>query len=683
MATLIDMLDGFVEPLDTPIVEEAAEPAPLERLMVLANLGGDITSYITADTLLDIGARVVEDYESDRSERSDWETIVKEALKSASQESNGVTKSYPWPNASNINYPLLTTAALQFNARAYPAIVKGDEAISVKVVGKDNGRPMMGPDGQQMVIVNGQPMPASAAMAAVQEAAQGGQPPVPPQMAWSVPPGGKAARAGRVRDYLNTVLFYRMEDWEADTDALLLQLPIVGCVFRKCWYDAEQDRHCAAMVPALRLYAPRGAKGCDTSPRLTEEIPDQFPADILGKMRSGYYREFDLYGLYQEGAKDALADFDRKPRMLLEQSRLIDLDEDGMPEPYIVTVDHETREVLRLEPNYGPESIKHDGERVIRIKRGQFYVKYDFFPDPNGGFYGLGLGHLLRQMGGVIDTAINQMLDAGQAQVAGGGFVGAGVRLTGKGRSGRLTFSPGEYKTVDVPGNQLREAIVDRTFPGPSQIMYNLLELMLGAARDISSVKDVITGDASNNGQVGTTLALIEQGLQVFTAIYKRTYRALKAEYALLFSNVSRYATDETREDYANILDDPAADFDADFNQQDMDIRPVSDPASVTRMQKMARAQFLGGFVNLPWVNGPEITKRMFEAADVEDTDQLIMPPQPPQPNPKDVADAALKESGAALNAAKAETEGAKREQMAVDTFAKAYGAGQVMGLTA
>lgn len=641
---------------------EAIEPTAIEKLMMLANTSGDISHAMDRSDLLDIGTRVVEDYEADRSDRSDWETIVNEALKAASQEAKGETKTYPWPNASNINYPLLTTAALQFNARAYPAIVKGDEAVSVKVVGKDNGRPQISPDGQPVTEPgpDGQPAPV-----------------------WQVAPGGKSARASRVKDYLNTTIFYRMDDWEADTDALLLQLPIVGCVFRKIWYDAQQDKHCAAMVPALRMFAPKTAKGCDTALRLTEEIPDQFPADILGKQRERFYRDVDLYGLYGDRPAEKLADFDREPRLLLEQHRLIDLDEDGLPEPYIVTVDHETRQVLRLEPNFSPDDVIVDGERAIRIQRGRFYVKYDFFPDPNGGFYGLGLGHLLRQVGGVIDTAINQMLDAGQAQVAGGGFIGAGVRLTGNGRSGRLTFAPGEYKTVDVPGNQLREAIVERTFPAPSQIMYNLLEMMLGAAKDIASVKDVITGDASNNGQVGTTLALIEQGLQVFTAIYKRTYRALKAEYGLLFSNMAKRASDRLREDYRNVLDDPAADFDKDFNQTDMDIRPVSDPASVTRMQKMARAQFLMQFVSAPGVNPQAIMKRAWEAADVEDVDDLLAPAQQPQPDPRALADAAAKGARAQLDTEKAQTEAVDREGKQLENLARAFGAGQQMGLAA
>jgi chaperonin GroES len=174
--------------------------------------------------------------------------------------------------------------------------------------------------------------------------------------------------------------------------------------------------------------------------------------------------------------------------------------------------------------------------------------------------------------------------------------------------------------------------IYERTLPNVSPVTFQVLDLILAAARDISGVKDVITGDASNTGQVGTTLALIEQGLQVFNAVYKRVYRALKDEFALLKHNVGRYNVEATAQDYAEVLDDPQADFAKDFAERDMDIRPVSDPSSVTRMQKMARAQFLMGTIGMPGANPPEILKRVYEAADIEDADKLIAPQQGPDP---------------------------------------------------
>ena len=583
----------------------------------LAEAVGDVSGWMDEAELLALGATVVEDYAKDLADRTDWQDVVEEALEAAAQEAKGEAKTYPWPGCANIKYPLLTTAALQFNARAYPAIVKGDEAVSVKVVGKDRGKPLIGPDGLPAAMgPDGTIISGSMAQMAPPELQQMLQP------AWAVPPGGKALRASRVADYMNTVFFYRMKDWEADTDSLLIQLPIVGCVFRKVWYDADKGEHCAVMVPALRIVVPEGARSCETTPRLTEEIPDVYPHEIAEKMRSGFYRAAVLI----EDEEKAGA------RMLLEQHRLIDMDGDGIEEPYIVTVDHKTQTVLRIEPNFGPDSVRlnQQGE-VVGIERGQFYIKYDFFPHPEGKFYGIGLGHLLKQVGSVVNSAINQLLDAGTAQTAGGGFIASGVRL--QGRRATLRFEPGEYKTVEgVSGAELRNAIVERTLPNVSPVTYQVLDLIMGAAKDISGIKDVITGEASNNGQVGTTLALIEQGLQVFNAVYKRIYRALKSEFTLVYRNIAAYGGDAAAQDYAEVMDDPQADFAADFGQQDMDIRPVSDPGNVTKMQKAAKAQFLMSTAGMPGANPVAILKRVYEAYDVENAEELIMEPQGPDP---------------------------------------------------
>ncbi len=652
---LIEDTGYYDEPADAVLSDE---PDQVMKLLKLAQSEGDISGAWSEEALTRLGGEVVDDYTRDDGDRAEWKRIVMKAQKSAAQESRG-TKDYPWKGASNVHYPLLTVAATQFNARAYPAIVKGDEAVSVKVVGADRGRPammqtpqglvplpMMGPDGQPVMGPDGQP-----------------------QIQWAVPPGSKASRASRVKDYLNTVLFYRMKDWESDTDALLLQLPIDGCAFRKVWYDGERQEQCSALVSALRIIVPSGAKSCETTPRLTEEMPEVYPYQIAERMRAGFYRE---QVLHQDGEDD------QKPRMLLEQHRLIDVDGDGLPEPYIVTVDHQTTKVLRIEANFGPKDVAvNDNGKALSIKRGKFYIKYSFFPHPEGKFYDIGLGHLLEQIGDVVNTAINQLIDAGHAQVAGGGFIASGVRLQGQGRSANIRFGPGEYKVVNgVTGDQLRNGIYERTFPGPSRVMVSILDMMLSAARDISSVKDVITGDASNNGQVGTTLALIEQGLQVFTAIYKRIYRALREEYALLFENIGKWGGDRAAVDYAEVLDDEGADFYADFQQEDMDIRPVSDPTSVTRMQKLARAQFVWQIAqNNPLIDQQEALRRIFEAADVEDADKLFAPPSPPNPLAQAGAEAELQktQSEAARNSAQA-------KKTTVDALRTATETGMMMG---
>jgi chaperonin GroES len=301
-----------------------------------------------------------------------------------------------------------------------------------------------------------------------------------------------------------------------------------------------------------------------------------------------------------------------------------------------VTIDYKTREVLRIVADFDATTVMVDSDgQVRRVDRRTYYIKYEFLPHPEGKFYNIGLAHLLEQYGEVINTIVNQMIDANHATAAGGGFIASGLRIQGQGQSSTLTFRPGEYKTVSMTGSALREGMVERTLPALSPVMFQLLELILGAAREIASIKDVLTGDASNRGNVGTTLAMIEQGLQVFTAVYKRVYRGLKAEFTLLFENIWRFSNEATAKEYFELLDDMEANFAQDFAQTDMDIRPISDPSSVTKMQQMARAQFLLGTVEMLGAVGGdprEALRRMYEAADVDDIDKLLPPPPPPNP---------------------------------------------------
>lgn len=670
----IPTLGEAAEAIDEAEDYESRELTPQEKLMTLANASGNLAEAMLPEDLTRIGIEVVEGYERDKKDRSEWEEIAKAALESTKQKKKSGSKDFPWKGAANVRFPLLTPAVLQFWSRMLPAVIKGDEAVLCKVIGQDTGRPVMTMDpatGQRVPVPMMTPDPETGqAVPVLDETGQ----PVP---MWAVPPGAKAKRARRVSEYLNTVLFYRMEDWEADTSSLLMQLPAVGCVFRKYWYDAQAGEQRAAMVSALRIFLPKGARSEATTPRLTEEIPDVYPHEISEDIRSGRYIDVDLYGKPEEGKPSKPTPGDDGPRLLLEQHRLIDMDEDGFEEPYIVTVDHETMRVLRIEANYGPGDVKlNDAGQVMSIKRGRFYVKHGLFPDPEGGYYDLGLGHLLDQCASVVDAAINQLLDAGTAQTAGGGFIGSGVRLQSRGGGNVIRSEPGVYKTVDVPGNVLREAIVERTLPNVSPVTYQVLDLILGVARDIAGAKDVLTGEASNNGQVGTTLALIEQGLQVFNATAKCIFRSLKDEFTLLKENIRKYGGEAAAEDYVTVLDDPDADFAADFNARDMDIRTVSDPSTVTKMQKMAKAQFVMGTMDqLAAVGGDprEALRRAYEAADIEDIDKLMPPPRPQPPDPAMVAKAQADAARAAKDGAAAEQTQVKTAETVLDIERKKF----------
>lgn len=607
------------EDMIAPDMAGEQQPSALEVLMLYAQAQGDISDMLTDEQLAKLADQVCTQYDRDLSSREDWENVASKALEDMAKCDYG-EKDYPWKGASNVHYPLLAYAVMQFNARSYPAIVKGDEAVSIKVVGADRGKQAMSPMGP-VFEVQGMPVVMSPQGPVVMTPQ--GPMPLPegaePQPMWERPPGHKTKRAARVRDYMNTVLFYRMDDWESETDTLLFQMPAIGCGFRKTWFDGK--KHNARFVPALDLVVDNDSKSLADAPQIAERIVGVFPHLIKRDMARGWYRQVEY-----------LQDEDREARTLIEAQCYYDMDEDGIDEPYIVTIDHKERTLLRVVPDFGPEQVNVSDEGLAFIERREFYTKYEFLPHPQGKFYNPGLAHFLEQYGEVVNTIINQMIDANHAATAGGGFIGSGLRIQGQGQSSSLRFRPGEYKTVPVTGDQLRNGIYERPYPQLSSVMFNLLDLILGAAKDIASVKDVLSGDASTNGPVGTTLALIEQGLQVFTAIYKRVYRGLKRDFELLFRNIGQYADEATAQDYLDLLDDPEADFATDFGAADMDIRPVSDPSSVTKMQKMARAQFLMSTVEtLQAVGGDakEALRRAYEAADVEDIAKLLPDAKP------------------------------------------------------
>lgn len=595
-----------------------------KRLETFAGLSGDISDHLTNDELQSIGAQVVDEWNTDKSSIQAWRDLATKALAEASQDdgslsdADGSGKTFPWADASNIQYPLLTVAAQQFAARAYPAIVKGDEAVGVKVIG-DTPEP-----------------PPQNAPPQIQQAAQ-------QAMATRQ---SKEARAKRVKTWLNYHIFYGMDDWEAGTDTMLNTIPIMGMGFKKVYFDPHRGV-CSDFVNALHLTVHKNTQSLERCPRVTQDY-QLYPYEIKARVASGVYRDVETLEIQSDEDEQA-------PRTILEQHRLIDLDDDGIEEPYVVTVDEDSSQVLCIEAVYGPDDIARSkkDDRVTHIRRWMPFIAFPFMPDPQGGFYALGFGQLLQPLTAVINTAINQLMDAGTAAAAGGGFIGSGLRLQGAGQTTTIRFQPGEFKTVNTPGAQLREAIWERTIPQPSPVLFQLLDLILGAAKDVAAIKDVLTGDAPSTAPVGTTLALIEQGLQQFSAIYKRVYRSEKAEFRAIYECQGKWGSPE---EYMAALDDPQADFAKDFSPRGDDIVPVSDPSVVTRAQAIAKAQVIQQTAkDFPQaINQAEGLRRIFEAAGIDDYEALIIPP-PTQPPPQMIADIDKTKSETALNIARAD----------------------------
>jgi len=516
----------------------------------------NIAEEVDDTVLSEIASAVTREYTLDKDSRSEWEDQNEDALKLAKQVAE--EKSYPWAGAANIKFPLVQVASQQFAARAYPAIVRNDRVVKVNIPGVD-------------------------------------------------PEGEVGKRAERVGRHMSYQLLNDMENWEEDTDTLLCALPIVGNAFRKTYYDPEHGLASKLILPEF-FVVNQAAKDLETVPRTTE-IVELYPREIEERIRGGLFLDDD----YKSGEGHD----DDGPQTFLEQHRFWDLDDDGYTEPYVVTLHEHSKKVARIVARFDADSVEveQDGS-VTRIKPVLYYTHYKFMPDPAGGFMGIGYGQSLGPMNKTINSTINQMLDAGHLANTGGGFLGAGLRLKG----GNIKFRPGEYKNVPATADDLRKSIVSLSFPGPSPVLFQLLGLMIDAGKEAANVNDSMSGDMPAAGTPAmTTMAMIEQGHRVYSAIFKRVYRALKKEFVKLYRLDRLYPiSEEMKQDFA----------------EDAAIVPVADPNTATDMQRAAKAEALMQFREDPTYDKAEIDKYYIESIGIDGGYERFRNKQPPQPNP-------------------------------------------------
>lgn len=591
--------------------EQPTETGPLDLQAILE--AENIVDLLSEAKLNEIGSRCIRDFGIDEASRKDWLARYKNSLNIAMQVKE--PKTWPWKNAANIHYPLLTTAAVQFQARAYPAIVDGSNLVKGRV---------LGPDDEQ---------------------------------------GTKRARANRIAQHMTWQLLFQMPGWEEDTDRLLLALPIVGVCFRKSYYDEIRRTNCSVTVSGEHFVVNYWAKSLETTPRYTHVMP-MYPHEARERIAAGLWRDIPLE------QEEKQQDDDQGLVDILEQHCLIDLDDDGYPEPYIVTMTRQG-DIARIAPCFDLDDVLINGEgEVVRIERRQYFTKYGFIPAPDGSFYDMGFGTLLEDLSGAIDATINQMLDAGTLQNVGGGFIGSGINM----RKGIKPFGPGEWKQVEVTGGTLRENLVPLNMPGPSAVLFNLLGMLIDAAKGITSVQDILTGgEQPANTPATTTLARIEQGMKVMTGIFKRIHRAFREELKILFT-LNRDFLDEDQ--YFNLNDEPGQVGRQDYQDRDLDVVPVSDPTMASDAQKLARAELLMNFNGDPLVNQLEIRKRFFTAAGESDIPLLLQVPEQKPP-----AEAIVAIEAQADNHAKAMAEIRGKDASSAKSLAEAAKAMLEMGL--
>lgn len=618
---------------ETAEVEESKEKqertiSDIELLMNYAqedNIADDLDSQLLAT----LGTKCVEDYKEDDASRTEWSKRKEKAIKLAQQTVE--VKSYPWPNAANVKYPLLTSAAIQFNARAMPAIVDGAEVVKAQVVGYDED-------------------------------------------------GTKEDRGDRVGKHMSYQLLEQMEEWEEDTDRLLIILPIVGNVFRKTFYCSIKQRNTSRLVLAENLVYNYEAQFA-TAPRISE-VFEMYPQEIIEHQRQGVLLDVDI--------SDDSDKEDEVPEEFIEQHGWYDLDEDGYKEPYIFTVHVETKKVVRIVARYDVEdtTVKYQGETttisailesirqeemkraqmmemyaaevqemqqqipdmvlpppdfgplpefnpseasIIKIEPVKYYTKYSFIPSMDGSGYDVGFGDLIGPLSETIDTNLNQMLDAGTLANLQGGFIDKGLKV----RKGEIKVGPGEYTPIDnTLGGDIRSKVFPWNFKGPNPTMFTLLQFLVSGATELTSVSDIMTGGEGQPNEPYHSFAIrVSEGMKVFSAIYKRIHRSLKQEYKKLYRLNKIYLPEQ---EYFRVLDTQLAISRSDYNTTDLDIIPVSDPTIATSVQKAAKGRMLleVGRDN-PRFKQYEIYENALRAFGVNDVDTyLLKDNQMPKPAP-------------------------------------------------
>ena len=562
----------------------------LNKIITATNVAEDLDKK----TLDDIGLSCVDSFEQDLNSRADWERRTEESMKLALQVAE--QKSFPWPNASNIKFPLITIAALQYHARAYPILVNTNAIIRCKVNGVDM-------DGQ------------------------------------------KALRAKRIERHMTFQCLEEDQDWEDNMDRVLITQPIVGCAFKKTYYDPIVGHNISENILAKDLVVSYWTKSLDTAPRVTH-VMWMFKNDIHERIKSGLYldnadldqRPQILQSTGLNAAKDKAQGMtpnerdNNRPIEVLEQHCYLDLDDDGYMEPYIVTIRRDTKQVLRIVARFFSDSIKYNSKNeIISIKPETYFTKYPFIPSPDGGFYDLGFGSLLGPLNDSINTLINQLVDAGTMANTAGGFMARGIKI----RGGNATFTPLEWKHVDTTGDDLKKGIMPLPVREPSQVLFTLLNLLINYGERIGGAVDILTGqNPGQNTPAETSRTMAEQGMKIFSGIFKRTYRALRDEFRKIYRLNQLYVDRDSHfGEGQQIL---AKDY-----LENLDVVPSADPNIVSDTQRMSQAEMLrAASMQAPGYNRYLVERNYLEALKIQNIDLILPDPKgpnavPPPPNPK------------------------------------------------
>jgi len=527
-------------------------------------------------------------FDSNKSSRQEWEDTYKNGLELLGF--NYEERSTPFRGASGVTHPLLAEAATQFQAQAFNELLPSSGPVRTVVLGKDTRE--------------------------------------------------KQDQAHRVKQFMNYYITNVMEDYTPDMDQMLFYLPLAGSTFKKIYYDENLGRAISKFVPAENLVVPYDTSDLDTCPNITQVVRMDLN-DLRKKQVSGVYLDIDVIPSQGEitGIRDEIDRIDGyEPSQIDYDCTLlechVDLDLDGYEDigedgestgikvPYIVTISQDNGQILSIRRNY-----EEDDEKKKKIS---YFVHYKFLP--GFGFYGLGLIHTIGGLARSATSSLRQLIDAGTLSNLPAGFKARGLRI----RDDDDPLQPGEFRDVDAPGGAIRDSLMPLPFKGPDQTLFNLLGFVVDAGQRFATITNMKVGDGDQSAAVGTTIAMLEQGSRVMSAVHKRLHYAMRVEFKIL----ARVMSESLPQEYPySVAGDDASVMASDFDGR-VDVVPVSNPNVFSQAQRIALAQTkLQLATQAPEIhNMHEVYRDMYEALGVNDVDRLMQSLPDNEPRPTDPA---------------------------------------------
>ena len=580
---------------DDEIIIDEAEEEVEQEMPFDANLAEYLDDYVLGS----ISKKLINDVESDKESRKEWMKTYTDGLKYLGMRFDE-QRSQPFEGSSGVIHPILAESVTQFQAQAYKELLPAQGPVKTQIVGQRDANTEM--------------------------------------------------QAERVAEFMNYYIMNEMPEYDPELDQLLFYLPLSGSAFKKVYYDASIRRPVSKFVPSEDLLVPYEATDLLSAERVTH-IVSMSNNEVRKLQLSGFYADIDLLGSEVETRNTVTQEIDKiqgvEPEYNNDEQRRLyeihtvaeiegfeDLDENGEPTglklPYIITIDESSQKVLSVRRNYEPnDPIKN---------KINYFVQYKFLPGL--GFYGLGLSHMIGGLSKATTSILRQLIDAGTLSNLPAGFKARGIRI----RDEASPLQPGEFRDIDAPGGALRDALMPLPYKEPSGVLFSLLGLLVDSGKRFASIADMNIGDSNAAMPVGTTVALLEKGTKVMSAIHKRLHYSQRTEFKILARVFGEFLPPvypyETGSGSKEIKLE-------DFSKK-VDVIPVSDPNIFSMSQRIVMAQELLTMVQSnPEIHGPqgiyEAYYRMYSALGVDNIEALLLPPQDMTPKP---VDAGIENSG-------------------------------------